>query len=84
MMDELRDYRFYADDMLHPSSLAVEYIWQQLVGHYFSDAARQFLREWAPLKAALGHRPFNPDSDDYRRFLADTQAKADALLARYL
>jgi hypothetical protein len=84
LMDELRDYRFYADDMLHPSSQAVEYIWQQLVDHYFSDAARQFLRDWAPLKAALGHRPFNPDSDEYRRFLADTQAKVDALLARYL
>jgi hypothetical protein len=83
LMDELRDYRFYADDMLHPSSQAVEYIWQQLVDHYFSDAARQFLREWAPLKAALDHRPFNPDSDDYRRFLADTHAKVDALLARY-
>ena len=83
LMDELRDYRFYADDMLHPSSQAVEYIWQQLVEHYFSPAAKEFLREWAPLKAALGHRPFNPDSDDYRQFLADTHAKVDALLARY-
>ena len=83
LMDELRDYRFYADDMLHPSSLAVEYIWQQLVEHYFSPAAKEFLREWAPLKAALGHRPFNPDSDEYRLFMAETRAKVDALLNRY-
>ena len=83
VLDELRDYRFYADDMLHPSAVAVEFIWQQLVEHYFSPRAKQFLREWAPLKAALGHRPFNPDSDEYRRFLADTRARADALLQKY-
>ena len=83
MLDELRDYRFYADDMLHPSAVAVEFIWQQLVEHYFSPRAKQFLREWAPLKAALGHRPFNPDSEEYRRFLADTRARADALLQKY-
>ena len=63
LMDELRDYRFYADDMLHPSSQAVAYVWQQLVAHYFSDAAKEFLREWAPLKAALNHRPFDADSE---------------------
>ena len=83
MMDELRDYRFYREDMLHPTSQAVEYIWQQLVDHYFSPRAQQFLQEWAPLKAALNHRPFNPDSDAYRQFLADTNAKVNALLTRY-
>jgi hypothetical protein len=79
-MDELRDYRFYESDMLHPSSQAVEYIWERLVEHYFSDAARQFLQEWAPLKAALAHRPFNPDSEEYQQFMAKTRAKVDALL----
>ena len=83
LMDELRDYRFYADDMLHPSSQAVEYIWQQLVAHYFSPRAKEFLRDWAPLKAALNHRPFNPESDEYRQFLADTHTKIDDLLSRY-
>ena len=80
VMDELRDYRFYESDMLHPSSQAVEYIWERLVEHYFSDAARQFLQEWAPLKAALAHRPFNPDSEEYQQFMAKTRAKVDALL----
>ena len=83
MMDELRDYRFYREDMLHPTPQAVEYIWQQLVNHYFSPRAKQFLQEWAPLKAALNHRPFNPDSSEYRQFLADTNAKVNALLTRY-
>lgn len=83
VLDELRDYRFYADDMLHPSSQAVEYIWQQLVEHYFSPRAKSFLREWTPLRAALNHRPFNPDSEEYRRFQADTRAKVDAFLQKY-
>ena len=47
--DELRDYRFYAEDMLHPSSQAVEYIWQRLSEVYLSDAAKQFVKEWQPL-----------------------------------
>ncbi|MBR6193976.1 MAG: GSCFA domain-containing protein [Prevotella sp.] len=81
--DELRDYRFYADDMLHPSSHAVEYIWERLVDSCFSPRAKEFLREWAPLKAALAHRPFNPDSPEYRQFMAETRAKVDALLNRY-
>lgn len=83
VLDELRDYRFYKDDMLHPSAQAVEYIWQQLVEHYFSPAARRFLQEWKPVKEALAHRPFNPESEKYRRFLADTKEKEAALLQRY-
>ena len=83
LMDELRDYRFYADDMLHPSSQAVEYIWQQLVAHYFSDAAKEFLREWAPLKAALNHRPFDADSEAYREFRDKTMSKVAELQKKY-
>lgn len=83
VMDELRDYRFYKEDMLHPSAQTVEYIWQQLVEHYFSPRAKEFLREWAPLKAALNHRPFNPDSEEYRQLMAETHAKVDAFLQKY-
>ena len=83
VLDELRDYRFYDDDMLHPSRQAVEYIWQQLVEHYFSPRAKQFLREWKPIKEALAHRPFHPESDEYQRFLAETRQKETALLSRY-
>ena len=83
LMDELRDYRFYAADMLHPSDVAVEFIWQQLTDHYFSPRAQTFLQEWAPVKAALAHRPFNPDADSYRQFLSETQDKANAILNRY-
>ena len=81
--DELRDYRFYAEDMLHPSAQAVEYIWQRLSEACLSDEARAFIREWAPLKAALNHRPFNPDSDEYRAFMDKTMLKVAALQKKY-
>ena len=81
--DELRDYRFYAYDMLHPSSVAVEYIWQRMVETFFSDEAKTFLREWAPLKKGFSHRPLNPDGDEYKAFLAKLHAEAERLKQRY-
>ena len=81
--DELRDYRFYADDMLHPSSLAVEYIWQRMVEVFFSAEAKAFLKEWAPIKKGLAHRPFNADSDEYRSFIAKLHADAERLRQHY-
>lgn len=81
--DELRDYRFYREDMLHPSDQAVEYIWQRFGNTYFSEHTRSFLEEWRPVKAALGHRPFNADSEEHKEFLRKTMEKADALKAKY-
>ena len=81
--DVRRDYRFYADDMLHPSSVAVEYIWQRMVETFFSDEAKTFLREWAPLKKGFSHRPLNPDGDEYKAFLAKLHAEAERLKQRY-
>lgn len=81
--DELRDYRFYREDMLHPSDQAVEYIWQRFGDTYFSEHTRSFLEEWRPVKAALGHRPFNADSEEHKEFLCKTMEKADALKAKY-
>ena len=83
VLDELRDYRFYAPDMLHPSQQAVDYIWERLAEAYFSQAARRFIEEWRPVKEALGHRPFNPESDDYKAFVRKTQERLAALKERY-
>ncbi len=81
--DELRDYRFYRPDMLHPSEQAVEYIWQKFSEAYFSQATKRFLEEWRPIKEALGHKPFNPDSEEYREFMAKTMRKAALLSEKY-
>ena len=81
--DELRDYRFYAEDMLHPSQQAVAYIWERLAEAFFSEDTRRFLEEWRPIKEALAHRPFRPDSDEYKEFLAATMRKAELLARKY-
>ena len=81
--DELRDYRFYKEDMLHPSDQAVEYIWQRLSEVYLSDEAKAFLQEWTPLKAVLNHKPFNPDSEDYKTLMDKTMLKVVALSEKY-
>ena len=83
MMDELRDYRFYSPDMLHPSAQAVEYIWERLVARCFSNEAKAFLEEWRPLKQALNHRPFDPYSEDYKTFMDKTMLKVEALRKKY-
>lgn len=81
--DELRDYRFYAEDMLHPSQQAVAYIWERFAEAFFSEDTRRFLEEWRPIKEALAHRPFRPDSDEYKEFLAATMRKAELLARKY-
>lgn len=81
--DELRDYRFYNADMLHPSEQAVEYIWQQLTATLFSDAACKFVSEWQPIRLALCHKPFQPDSEEYLRFRQQTQERLAAFQQKY-
>ena len=83
LSDELRDYRFYAEDMLHPSAQAVDYIWERLVDAWFSPEAKTFLDEWRPVRRALGHKPFHPDSPEYIRFLEQTRQKLLALQKKY-
>jgi lysophospholipase L1-like esterase len=83
VLDELRDYRFYKEDMLHPSAQAVEYIWERIADLYLSPAARQFLEEWRPVKEALAHRPFHPDSEQYQAFLRQVQERKARLEKKY-
>ena len=81
--DELRDYRFYASDMLHPSEQTVDYIWERLVDTYFSPEAKAFLEEWRPLKLALAHKPFNPDAPEYQAFMDKTMLKVEEIRRKY-
>ncbi|WP_297225424.1 GSCFA domain-containing protein [uncultured Prevotella sp.] len=81
--DELRDYRFYREDMLHPTDQAVEYIWQRFGETFFSKQTRKFLEEWHPIKAALAHRPFNPEAEEYKKFLEKAKEGEMELMERY-
>ena len=84
VLDELRDYRFYQPDMLHPSPQAVDFIWERFADVYFSPRTKQFIRDWQPVKEALRHRPFHPESDDYQQFLAQAKEKEQNLLRAYI
>lgn len=81
--DELRDYRFYREDMLHPTDQAVEYIWQRFGETFFSKQTVKFLEEWRPIKAALAHRPFNPEAEEYKKFLKKAKEGERELMERY-
>lgn len=83
VMDELRDYRFYAEDMLHPSPLAVKYIWECFCSTYMSKDTQRVMKEWADIQKGLAHRPFNSDSDAYRRFLSQIVLKIEELKEKF-
>lgn len=77
LLDDLRDYRFYADDMLHPSSQAVEYIWEQFQNSYFSQETMQLLNRVKSIKQAVCHRPFNAEGREYKMFVEKTIADCE-------
>ena len=81
--DELRDYRFYKEDMLHPSEQAVSYIWERFSELYFSKETSSFLEKWRPIKEALGHKPFNPDAEEYKLFMLRTMERIKELQRLY-
>ena len=68
-MDELRDYRFYASDMAHPSEVAVDYIWEQFSKVCFTDATRQIMKRVEKVVRATRHKPFHPQSEAHQQFV---------------
>lgn len=82
-IDELRDYRFYNPDMLHPSPQAIDYIWQRLVEHWFDDEARRYLVAYEPIRRAMEHRPLHPDATADAERMALLEQQARALRAQY-
>jgi hypothetical protein len=83
MIDELRDYRFYADDLLHPSMQAIAYIWERFSESMFSSKTILLLKEWEELLKAVQHKPFQPNSEAYKRFLSQTLLKMEDFQKRY-
>lgn len=75
LMDELRDYRFYADDMLHPSEAAISYIWSRFSETWFSEHTRSVMKHVDGIQKSLQHRPFNITSDSYQQFRASVLQK---------
>nr|WP_315147850.1 GSCFA domain-containing protein [uncultured Flavobacterium sp.] len=75
MMDELRDYRFYAEDMIHPNSVAIDYIWQRFSETSISEESHSIMKEIESIQKGLQHRPFNPNSESHQQFLSNLRDK---------
>ena len=75
MMDELRDYRFYGEDMLHPNQTAIDYIWIQFFQNYISESEFGLMNDICSIQKGLNHRPFNPNTKSHQKFLEATKIK---------
>ena len=83
IMDDLRDYRFYAQDMIHPTSLAIDYIWKHFMTGLFTEGYIQFIDELEKIHTSLAHRPLFSQSPGYRKFLKELKVKIERLSGKY-
>jgi len=79
MMDELRDYRFYTEDMLHPNQVAIDFIWQKFSENYIDESVIPIMTEIDEIQKSLRHRSFNPESEQHQKFLARLSQKINLL-----
>ena len=83
MLDELRDYRFYATEMVHPSAVGVDYIWERFADTQLSQHAQLAVKECEPYFLSLAHRPLHPDSAVYQQFINQMNVRKKALSEKY-
>ena len=83
VLDELRDYRYYADDMVHPSNMAVEYIWERFVECYFNKETVALCNDVEDIVRGLKHRPFDAASEGYRKFIGNLIEKIEAIKGKH-
>jgi esterase/lipase len=83
MMDELRDYRFYAEDMLHPNQVAIDYIWKRFKETSISETAFATMDEVENIQKSLSHKPFNPNSESHLKFESKVREKITKLENQY-
>jgi len=79
VIDDLRDYRFYKDDLVHPNETAIHYVWEQFVNNCIHPDSQQLLRSIHDLNRARQHKPFNPESPQHKQFLQTYARKVEQL-----
>lgn len=79
MMDDLRDYRFYNSDMIHPNETAIDYIWEHFKHVWLAENTASIMKEVETIQKGLAHKPFNPDSEEYKKFTQTLQSKIHRL-----
>ncbi|MGY0407935.1 MAG: GSCFA domain-containing protein [Polaribacter sp.] len=83
MMDELRDYRFYAEDMIHPNKTAIKYIWQQFSTTWISSNSEKNMQEIEVIQKGMAHKPFNEKSVKHQQFLKNLETKKEKIMKRF-
>ncbi|PRX56063.1 GSCFA domain-containing protein [Flagellimonas meridianipacifica] len=83
VMDELRDYRFYDSDMVHPNKLAIDYIWERFKTVWISEKAYDVMDEVEAIQKGLSHKPFNSNSEAHKSFEKNLQVKIEYLQKNY-
>ena len=83
MMDELRDYRFYNEDMIHPNKTAINYIWERFVSTWFSEDSKPTMATIDTIQKGILHRPFNENSEAHLKFLEKLQTQQNALVKQF-
>jgi len=83
MLDDLRDYRFYNNDMLHPNETAINYIWEQFKPVWINENTLSIQKEVETIQRGLTHKPFNPNSEQHQQFLKNLQLKINKLQMSY-
>lgn len=83
MMDDLRDYRFYKDDNIHPNDLTIDYIWSKLKTAWVENTTETIMKEVESVQRGLAHKPFNPHSEKHQIFVANLQDKIAQLKEAY-
>ncbi|MFC2151478.1 GSCFA domain-containing protein [Bacteroidota bacterium] len=79
MMDDLRDYRFYANDMIHPSNMAIDYIWEQFSKTYFEKETNDIINEVNKILLAENHHPFKQETESHKKFLQNLKKEKDLI-----
>lgn len=83
VMDDLRDYRFYTDDMIHLNPTAINYIWEYFSNSYFSSKTKSLIKKIGKIHSATQHKPFDSTSKEYKLFVDQTKKNIDELLHHY-
>ncbi|MBS4042725.1 MAG: GSCFA domain-containing protein [Chitinophagaceae bacterium] len=83
VIDDLRDYRFYAEDLVHPNYYATQYVWEKFVDACMNEDTKKLMEEIAEIQTAFQHKPFNPSSNQHLNFLKNYFTKTKQLQDQY-
>jgi hypothetical protein len=83
VIDDLRDYRFYAEDLVHPNYFATQYVWEKFIDACMDEKTKSLMEEIHSINLAYQHKPFNASSEQHKKFLKTFSEKTKNLQKQY-